>query len=62
VKIVCSISMACRIMFFMVLAGFVLGLVVAGGGPAHTDEPSVPSARVTHCVPWEEVDDPCSRT
>lgn len=61
-KIVCSISTAGRIIFWVVVAGFVLALVVTGGGPAHTDGPAVPSAGVANCVPGEGVNDPCSRT
>lgn len=61
-KIICSISTACRIIFWMILAGFVLAVVVIGGDRGHSDVPAVPSARVTHCQVGEEVNDPCSRT
>ena len=65
-KIVCSISTACRIIFWMILAGFVLAIVVTGGDRGHgtgdTGVPPVPSAAVTHCHVAEEVNDPCSRT
>ena len=61
-KIVCSVSTACRIVFWLVVAGFVLALVVTGGGAAHPDGPAVPPAPVAQCVAGEEVNDPCSRT
>lgn len=59
-RIVCSISTVFRIVFWMIVVGFVLGLALAGTG---THAPAVgPSAPAAYCQAGEEANDPCSRT